>query len=64
MDNRTENVLIEDIQRAFHSEYTPGMSEDKSVIKGSSHSNQVSFLTPTYSFWLMGSLGENNHNPA
>lgn len=41
MDEGTENYLIEDIQRAFRLGHADNMAQ-KSVIKGSSHSNQAS----------------------
>ena len=41
MDCGTENTLIEDIQKAFRWEHTDDMAGENSVIKGSSHANQV-----------------------
>ncbi|XP_053407737.1 uncharacterized protein LOC123556376 isoform X2 [Mercenaria mercenaria] len=40
MDGGTENILVEDIQKAFRWEHTDDMAAEKSVIIGSSHSNQ------------------------
>ncbi|XP_060573061.1 uncharacterized protein LOC132730984 isoform X2 [Ruditapes philippinarum] len=40
MDCGTENTLTEDIQKAFRHNHTDSMAGSKSVIKGSSHSNQ------------------------
>lgn len=40
MDAGTENVLVEDIQKAFRWEHHDSMSGEYSVLKGSSHSNQ------------------------
>lgn len=49
MDAGTENVLIEDIEMAFRWEDVDDMAADKSVLRGSSHSNQVS-TTSVYLF--------------
>ena len=43
MDRGTENVMIEDIQAAFHSEYAP-QQEKPCVIKSASPHNQVGLL--------------------
>lgn len=40
MDCGTENTLVEDMQKAFRWDHTDDMAGEKSVIKGSSHSNQ------------------------
>lgn len=41
MDAGTENVLIEDIQKAFRSQQSDDMAAEKSVMIGCSKSNQV-----------------------
>ena len=41
IDAGTENILVEDIQMAFRWDNADDMSAPNSVIKGSSHSNQV-----------------------
>lgn len=41
MDAGTENTLTEDIQKAFRYDHNDDMAGSRSVIKGSSHSNQV-----------------------
>ena len=41
IDTGTENTMVEDIQMAFRWDHTDDMSAENSVIKGSSHSNQV-----------------------
>ena len=48
MDDGTENVLIEDIEKAFRWEHIDDMAADKSVLRGSSHSNQVSESAKIY----------------
>ena len=42
MDAGTENVELENIQKAFRWDHLDDMAADKSVITGSSHSNQAS----------------------
>ena len=41
MDAGTENVVVADLQRAFRWYHDDDMSGEKSVIIGSSHTNQV-----------------------
>ena len=44
MDAGTENVIVKDIQMAFRWEHRDEMAGEKSVIIGSSHSNQVLYF--------------------
>ncbi|XP_021363765.1 uncharacterized protein LOC110457004 [Mizuhopecten yessoensis] len=52
MDCGTENVLVEDIQKAFRWDNDDDMAGEKSVIRGSSHSNQR-----IERWWLSGKQG-------
>ena len=44
MDNGTENVMVEDVEMAFRWDDLDEMAAEKSVLRGSSHSNQVVLL--------------------
>lgn len=53
MDNGTENIVVEDLQMAFRWNDTDDMSANKSVIRGSSHSNQVRTYAYIFHFMIL-----------